>query len=194
MKRVLPAALVFVLAMAAARAQTPGSISDSDWKRWLDRVDPLMQQSERKEVKATPPADRAKFEEDFWRARNPDPSKPDNPVRAQLELRIQAAEKQFLIGGRKWTDCGRTFVVLGAPDSQKHLRVAPHYAGTDPVRAFQNQDQAATEEWTYLTNPRLPPTPDGYVFRFNAACKSVSGRSGDDLLDRVAASYVVHPR
>ncbi len=194
MKYGVQAVLVLVLSMAAVRAQAPASISNDEWKRWLDRVDPLMLQAERKEAKGTAPSDRAKFQEAFWQARNPNSSNADNTVRAQFEIRIRTAEreKRFLIGGGKWTDCGRTFLVLGKPDSQRNIR-APISSGGDPSFAFQNQDQFATEEWIYRANPKPPLPPEGYVFRFNAACRSVSGRTASTLLDQVAESYVVHP-
>ena len=194
MKRVLSAVFVLTVLMAGVRAQAPAPLSNDDWKRWLDRVDPLMMQAERKEAKTTAPSERVKFQEAFWRARNPDPSNPDNPVRAQFELRILTAEKRLFVNGKKWNDCGRTFLVLGKPDWQKNTQVAQHFGAPDPMRAFQDQEQTATEEWTYRTHPKLAPSPEGYVFRFNPACESVAGRSADALLDQVAASYVVHPR
>jgi GWxTD domain-containing protein len=194
MKRVLVAAFIATVLMAGARAQAPAPMPNDEWKRWLDRVDPLMMQAERKEAKTTAPSERVKFQEDFWRARNPDPSSPENPVRAQFEIRMRTAEKRFFINGKKWTDCGRTFLVLGKPDWEKNTHVAQHFGAPDPMRAFQDQEQSATQEWLYRTHPKLAPSPEGYVFRFNPACESVSGRSADALLDQVAASYVVKPR
>jgi GWxTD domain-containing protein len=200
MKRVFSAIFVLTVLMAGIRAQGPAPISNDDWKRWLDRVDPLMMQAERKEAKTTAPSERVKFQEDFWHARNSDPSNPENPVRAQFEIRMRTAEKRFLINGKKWTDCGRTFLVLGKPDWEKNTRIAQHFGAEplrgapDPLRAFQDQEQVATEEWTYRNHPKLPPAPEGYTFRFNPACESVASRTADALLDQVAASYVVKPR
>jgi GWxTD domain-containing protein len=194
MRRALLAGFVLIVMLAGLRAQAPAPIPNDQWKRWLDRVDPLMLQSERKAAKTTAPSERARFEEDFWLARNPDPSKPDNPVRAEFESRMASAEKRFLINGRKWNDCGRTFLVLGKPDWQKDTHVAQHFSVPDPMRAFEEQEQVATEQWLYRNPPRLPPSPNGYVFRFNPACESVSSHSADSLLDQVAASYVVHAR
>ena len=199
MKRVLFAAFILTVLMAGARAQAPASMPTDDWKRWLDRVDPLMMQSERKEAKTTAPSDRVKFQEAFWQARNPDPSNPENPVRAQFELRMQTAEKRFFVNGKKWNDCGKTFLVLGKPDWEKNTRIAQHFGADpmrgapDPLHAFQDQEQAATELWTYRNPPKLPPLADGYTFRFNPSCESVTSH-GDALLNQVAASYVVHPR
>jgi GWxTD domain-containing protein len=194
MKRVFFAAFILTVLTAGARAQAPAPVSNDDWKRWLDRVDPLMMQAERKEAKTTAPAERVKFQEDFWRARNPDAPNPENPVRAQFEIRMRTTEKRFLINGKKWTDCGRTFLVLGKPDFEKNTHVAQRFGAPSSMRAFQDQEQAATEEWVYRTHPKLAPSPEGYVFRFNPTCESVSGRSADALLDQVAASYVVKPR
>jgi GWxTD domain-containing protein len=191
-------ARVVVLAVLSAgllAQQGPAPMPNDEWKRWLDQVGPLMLQAERKEAKTTAPSQRAQFREDFWQARNPDPSNPDNPVRAEFESRIQTAEKRFRINGKSgWTDCGRTFLVLGKPDWMRNNHVTQHFSGSDPMRAFQAQENTATEEWIYRNPPRLPPSPEGYVFRFNPACESIAGRSADRLLDQVAASYVVHPR
>jgi GWxTD domain-containing protein len=194
MRSALSAVFVVTVLWAGALAQAPAPMFNDAWKHWLDRVDPLMLQSERKAAKTTAPSERVKFQENFWLARNPDSSSPDNPVRTQFEFRIQTAEKRFFINGKKWNDCGRTFLVLGKPDWQKDSHVAQHFGAPDPMRAFQDQEQTATEEWTYRSHPKLAPSPEGYVFRFNPACESIAGRSADRLLDEVAASYVVHPR
>lgn len=194
MKRALFVAFLLVLSLAGARAQQSRPLSNEDWKRWLDRVDPLMLQSERKEAKQTAPSERVKFQEAFWQARNPDPSNPENAVRAQFEIRIAAADKRFLINGKKWNDCGRTYVVLGKPDWQKNTHVAQHFGAPDPLRAFQDQEQAATEEWTYRNPPKLPPAPAGYTFRFNPSCETVQSHTVDALLNQAAAAYVVNAK
>jgi GWxTD domain-containing protein len=183
-----------VLSAGLLAQQGPAPMPNDEWKRWLDQVDPLMVQAERTEAKAAAPSQRAQFREDFWRARNPDPSSPDNAVRAEFERRIQTAEKRFLVNGKKWNDCGRTYLVLGKPDWMKNNHVAQHFAGSDPMRSFQAQEDTATEEWTYRNPPMLAPSPEGYVFRFNPACESIAGRAADRLLGQVAASYVVHQR
>ncbi len=168
---------------------------NDEWKRWLDQVTPLMLPAERAEARSTAPSERVQFREDFWRARNPDPSSVDNPVRAEFERRIQTAEKRLHINGKSgWNDCGRTYIVLGNPTWMRSNRGKQHFSAQDPTSAFSSEEQEATEIWIYRDHPRLPPSPEGYAFRFNPACEAVASPSADRLLQRAVASYVTRER
>ena len=194
MKRLIFAVCLLALVVAGARAQAPAPLPDAEWKKWLNLIDPLLMDAERKDAKTTAPSQRTKFQEAFWAARNPNPAGPDNPFRVEIETRMAAAEKRFLINGRKWNDCGRTFLLLGKPDWQKDTHVAQHFGAPDPLRAFQDQEQTATEQWLYRSHPSLPPSPRGISFRFNPSCESMGGHTSDQLLSQVATSYVVKPK
>ena len=195
MRPILVAVLIGAGLSAVALAQPPVQMPDNDWKQWLDQVRPLMLPADHTEVKLTAPSQRARFREDFWRARNPDPSNPDNPIRTDYERRVQTADSRFRINGKSaWNDCGRTYMVLGKPDWMRNNQAARHFSSADPIAAFSAQDQEATEVWTYRNHPRLPASPNGFAFRFNPSCEAVSSPSADRLLQQAAASYVTRAR
>jgi len=164
---------------------------DSEWKRWLDEVKPLLLKADDAEIRVLAPSQRRQFREEFWRARDPDPSTIDNGNRTEYERRVAAAEKRFRFeGSASWNDCGRTFVLLGKPDWSQNDHVVQHFASPDPLRSFTEQESVATERWLYRNHPRLPASPEGYAFRFNPACEAVSSPSSERLLRGVAESYV----
>ncbi len=81
-------------------------------------------------------------------------------------------------------------MVLGKPDWSRNDHLAQHFATPDPLRSFTEQESVATEHWLYRNHPSLPPSPEGYVFRFNPACEAVAGPSSDRLLQSAAESYL----
>jgi GWxTD domain-containing protein len=195
MRRLLGTVLLVVGVTVVASAQRPAPMPDEEWRRWLDQVRPLMLPADVTEAKLTAPSQRATFREEFWTARNPDPSAPDNPIRAEFERRVQSAESRFRINGKgAWNDCGRTYAVLGKPDWMQNTHVSQHFSAPDPLAAFSTQDQEATEAWTYRSHPRLPPSPEGYVFRFNPSCEAVGGPAVNRLLQQAALSFVSRGR
>jgi GWxTD domain-containing protein len=197
-RRLLSAiAIGLCLAAGPARAQAPGQppLPDQEWKRWLDQVRPLLLKADEAEIKLTAPSQRRQFREDFWTARDPDRSTPDNENRTEYERRVATAEKRFRADGKlAWNDCGRTFLLLGKPDWMKNDHVTQHFGAADPLRSFTEQESVATEMWVYRSHPRLPASPEGYAFRFTPACDAVAGPSSDRLLQAVAESYVTRPR
>jgi GWxTD domain-containing protein len=195
MRLMLAAILIGVVLPVAALAQPPAPMPEDGWKRWLDQVRPLMLRADLAEVKLTAPSQRTDFREGFWRARNPDPSNPDNPIRADYERRVQTAESRFRVNGKSaWNDCGRTFVLLGKPDWMQNNHMTQHFSSAAPLAAFASEDQDATEQWTYRNHPLLPPSPDGFAFRFNPSCEAVGSPAADRLLQQAAAAYVTHAR
>jgi GWxTD domain-containing protein len=184
--------LCLFVASASAQTTPPESpLPDKEWKRWLDEVRPLLLKVDDDEIKVLAPSQRRMFREDFWRARDPDPSTLDNENRTEYERRVATAEKRFRSNGKTaWNDCGRTFVLLGKPDWDQNDHVVQHFAAPDPLRSFTEQESVATERWLYRNHPRLPASPEGYSFRFNPACEAVASPSSERLLQTVAASYV----
>jgi GWxTD domain-containing protein len=166
-------------------------VPDRDWKRWLNDVAPLLTPAEKSEATKASAADREKVRDAFWARRNPEPQAAENPARAEYELRVRTADKRFRNGADgAWNDCGRTFVLLGKPDRVTNTAAASHFTG-DPMAAAREQDDREAETWLYRTPPRLPPSPEGYGFRFTQICESVGGPSFQRLLGAVAATYVV---
>lgn len=62
-------------------------------------------------------ASRARFIEEFWRARDPKPETPANEFREEFERRVAFAESRFAQGEKRGadTDRGMVFVLLGPP-------------------------------------------------------------------------------
>ena len=59
------------------------------------------------------------FIEQFWARRDPDPSKPGNPVRELFEARAAEADKEYseaAVAGRR-TDRGTIYVLYGTPEA-----------------------------------------------------------------------------
>jgi GWxTD domain-containing protein len=97
------------------------------------------------------------FIESFWAARDPDPSRPGNPLRELFEQREREADRRFSEAGYlgRRTDRGRTFVLYGEPKKVDH-EINPR-PGDPPL-----------EVWTYEPASvrgldRRPPLP---VYRF----------------------------
>jgi len=164
---------------AVAAMLQPSPAADRDWKRWLDDVRPLVLPDEEKAVLKLPVADREGFREAFWRRRAPDPTSTDNERRVAYERRVQIAEPRFRDSKGAWNDCGRTFLLLGKPDSARKVTDTSQRAGG-----------AASEVWTYRNSPRLPQTAGGYVFSFSSTCGSLGGATFQQTLRSVAATYV----
>lgn len=81
------------------------------------------------------PAERARFIEEFWRARDPKPGTPENEFRAEFERRVAFADANFGQGEKKGsdTDRGMVFILLGPPT----------YAGRKPLGTGDDSSDAA---------------------------------------------------
>jgi len=109
--------LVAALLLGGAAAATPFSAKH---KKWLDEEVPYLISDEEKKLFRQLPidAERDRFIEDFWLARDPTPGTPENEYRDEHYRRIEYAN-QFFSEGRGhngWrTDRGRMYIVLGKP-------------------------------------------------------------------------------
>ncbi len=180
------------LAMAVSvMAQSP-AVPDRDWKRWMEDVKPLMTSAEKADAAKVSADARETFREAFWTRRNPGGQQAENPQRKEFEQRVASAEKRYRSGSSgPWNDCGRVFVLLGKPDQVNNPTSKTHFAASDRMDAFRDQDDSEGEVWLYRNPVRLPPTPLGYNLRFTPACESLNGPNFQRLLDTAAASYLV---
>lgn len=180
----------FLLIMASAALAQKPQITDREWQTWLDDFRPFLLPSEAAAAKKVPAADRDAFREMFWKRRTDTSTDPGTNLRAQLEARIRAADKRYRVNGKgPWNDCGRTYVLLGKPDFVRNEVSQEHFKG-DGLANFRDQDDKLAETWTYRAHPRLPPTPEGILFRFTTGCDAFGSPQLFRLLDQVAASYV----
>jgi GWxTD domain-containing protein len=84
---------------------------------FLSQVRYIITGQERKILVELPEAERAKFIEEFWQRRDPDPATADNEFKDEYLSRIDRANELFVGEGRAgWlTDRGRIFILFGPP-------------------------------------------------------------------------------
>ncbi len=113
------------------------------WQLWLDEVAPIISRLERETFRSLgTDEDRRRFQEMFWRVRDPRPQTPENEYLAEFRRRCQVAVERF-DGVR--SDQGRIYVLLGKPLEVKQ------YSGY--------QDLVECQTWSYHNTdyPQLPP-------------------------------------
>jgi GWxTD domain-containing protein len=110
------AALLLLGACSAYRGSVSKAPSTTD-KEFLSEVRYLISKKERKIFKNTPPEERQKFIEEFWKVRDPDPTTVENEFRDEYYRRIDVANHLFHEGGQGWlSDRGRILILLGEPE------------------------------------------------------------------------------
>ena len=95
--------------------------------------------------------DQLEFVADFWGARDPDPSTPENALRDQILSRIAFADLAFgdtADGRGSLSDRGRVFVLLGKPAKLTIRPLNQREALFAPRRRMSAT--GAVEEWTYF--------------------------------------------
>ena len=144
-RRLLPA-LVAALALAAAPTAADSKLDllnlalSPELASWLVGANArLATTAEQKEFLAlADDAAAAAWIERFWQKRDPDPTRPGNPVRETAEQRAAEADRRFSeadAAGRR-TDRGTIFVLYGEPEESTHE--PGDFKGEPPV-----------EVWTY---------------------------------------------
>jgi GWxTD domain-containing protein len=101
-------------------------------------------------------ADRARFQAEYWKRRDPDPSTQVNEFRQLVDARIAAADKYFALAGKpgSQTAQGRVFVLLG-PASSEQLVEGPLDNSPQYVTPWQLSlprgalDHPAWTTWVY---------------------------------------------
>jgi len=100
-------------AYRGSASTTPGTTD----KEFLSEVRYLISKKEKKIFKNTPPEERQKFIEEFWKVRDPDPTTEENEFRDEYYRRIDVANHLFHEGGQGWlSDRGRILILLGEPE------------------------------------------------------------------------------
>ena len=108
--------LLLVLAACSAKGKAVRTMPPED-KQFLSEVRYLITRQESKQFRNTPPEERAKFIEEFWKVRDPDPTSEENEFRDEYYRRIDEANHLFHEGSAGWlTDRGRVHILLGAPE------------------------------------------------------------------------------
>ena len=113
------AAVLLILALPPG-AGARGADYDAPEKRWREGpVRYLISSDEDKAYRRLKIAsDRARFIQEFWARRDPDPATPENELRARFYKRVAAADRLFTETTKPgWkTDRGKIYILLGPPD------------------------------------------------------------------------------
>jgi GWxTD domain-containing protein len=185
--RLFLAALAVAGVSAVLSAQLSAPMPDAEWKKWLGDVQPLMLPADVAAAASVTPADRGTFREEFWRARNPDPSSAENAVRTQYEERVRKAQHRYRSGG-SWNDCGRTWLILGQPS---RVQVTTPIMPSPTNDGIYGSPMGPSETWVYRRHPRLPNGPAEIYFPFNQRCMGEGEFDySSRALRQAAASYV----
>jgi GWxTD domain-containing protein len=156
---------------------------DKDSKKWLDEVRPIMLPEEEKIFKDLPDkAERDEFQKIFWARRNPDGAESaENSFKAEFNKARLDAETRFKGAGGAGSDCGRVYLLLGAPDD---------------IKREQNAEisvRRAPETWVYKDRPGLTFKDGQMQVSFEEGCQLPAGARWGDQLNRVAEGKVVNP-
>jgi GWxTD domain-containing protein len=130
--------LLLVTSVPLAAKKLPAT-----WRTWLDEVRPIMTRAERETFDLLlTEEDRSRFQELFWKMRDPDPATPENEFQKEYFQRIAFVREKF---GGPHSDRGRLYLLLGKPQA------ISRYSG--------EQDLVECELWNYsgLSTRGLPP-------------------------------------
>ena len=87
---------------------------------FFSKVQYIMTKDERKIFLELPESERAAFEDEFWKRRDPDPDTPENEYKTEYLQRVDRAAALFHGEGRAgWlTDRGRIYILFGPPSER----------------------------------------------------------------------------
>ncbi|NIO48262.1 MAG: GWxTD domain-containing protein [Candidatus Aminicenantes bacterium] len=143
-KKKLLLALIISVFFASFLSFSDASAKKSDpWKKWLDEVHLIMTKAEESVFYSLKTEeDRKRFQEQFWKARDPKPETPYNEYKIEFYRRLKYADTQ-LEGPN--SDRGRIYILLGEPFEKRN------FSGYEDV--------VDCELWIYRAEgrPGLPP-------------------------------------
>lgn len=153
---------------------------DKNAKKWLDDVRPLILPEEEKQYRALKNgAEVAEFQKIFWARRDPNLETPENEFQAEYTQLKTDVDTKFKAGRPgSQTDCGRIFILLGAPDDVKK-------EPTDGA-VFR-----APETWTYKNRANMTFTGGSMQVSLDAQCQLPSGNKFNQQLDRIAEGRIL---
>lgn len=113
------------------------------WKEWLKEIDPIISSQERSVAKLLRTVEEQKrFQDMFWKARDPSPHSPVNEYRIEYYRRLDYAKRRL---GGIHTDRGEIYVILGKPFD------IDHFSG--------HENLVECEMWEYRTDGRYGLMP-----------------------------------
>jgi GWxTD domain-containing protein len=177
--------LAFVAAAALlAPAGAPAAEKlDKEAKKWLEAVRPIILPEEEKvfrELKDK--SERDEFQKIFWARRDPDLETPANEFRTEYEKTVADVDTRYRVAGKPGsaTDCGRVYILLGAPDDVKREGGAPG-------------GPRSPETWTYHDRPGMKFQNGQAQIIFDAECQLPQGVRLAEQMNRVAEGKIANP-
>jgi GWxTD domain-containing protein len=154
---------------------------DKDQKKWLETVWAIMLPEEEKLYKDLKKDDRAEFQKIFWARRDPDMGTPENEYQAEHAKSAAEADQRYKVPGKagSTTDCGRVFLLLGAPDEVE--------------RQDEGIGPRAPELWTYRDRPNMTFKDGQIQIGFDTECRLPQGARFGEQLDRLAEGRIANP-
>lgn len=177
-------AFVAAAALLAPAAASAAEKLDKDAKKWLDTVHPLMLPEEEKTFRELKDkSERDEFQKIFWARRDPDLETPANEFRTEYEKTAADVDNRFRVSGKvgSATDCGRVYILLGAPDDVKREAGASASGPRVP------------ETWIYRDRPGMKFKDGQAQIIFDAECQLPQGAKLADQMNRVAEGKIVNP-
>jgi len=173
----------FGLASALLALLASNALADLDKnaKKWVDEVRPLILPEEEKSYKGLKNnADAAEFQKIFWARRDPNLDTPENEFQAEYVKQVAEVDTKFKVAGRlgSQTDCGRIYILLGAPDAVKKEQSAEV--------AFRTP-----ETWTYKDRPTMTFKGGSIEIPLDGTCMLPQGNRFGDQLSRIAELKVI---
>lgn len=133
MKKYRNAIFLFILFISFRSSLIPSTQKADDWEKWLKEVKLIMTRAELAVFKTLgTEEDKKRFQQSFWKIRDPRPETPQNEFMMEFYDRRRYAEKHF---GGDSSDRGRIYIILGEPIEKKN------FTGSDKV--------VECELWTY---------------------------------------------
>ena len=112
-KKLLFVLLIPFLFISSSKLSSSAKDRDDPWKKWLDEVHLIITKTERSVFESLQTEeDKKKFQELFWKARDPRPETPQNEYKMEFYRRYKYAETD-LEGAN--SDRGRIYILLGDP-------------------------------------------------------------------------------
>jgi len=154
---------------------------DKNAKKWVDGVRPLILPEEEKSYRGLKNnSDAAEFQKIFWARRDPNLDTPDNEFQVEYQKLVAEVDPRFKAAGRpgSQTDCGKIYILLGAPDAVKKEQSAEV--------AFRQP-----ETWTYKDRPNMTFKGGSMEIPLDGTCMLPQGNRFGDQLNRLAEFKVV---
>lgn len=154
---------------------------DKNAKKWVDTVRPIILPEEEKSYKGLKNnADAAEFQKIFWARRDPNLDTPENEYQAEYLKLVTEVDTKFKVAGRagSQTDCGRIYILLGAPDAVKKENTAEV--------SFRSP-----ETWTYKDRPTMTFKGGSIDIPLDGTCMLPQGNRFAEQLNRLAEFKVV---